>query len=161
MLSEERFTYLARKYMDTVFRVAYSFLKNSADADDMTQNVLLKLYQTDNNTFESESHIKNWLIRVTANECKSFFRSAWRRVEPIDDYINTLQLPSPDHEDLFRAVMALPAKYRVIIHLYYFEGYSSDEIARLLDIPAATVRTRMARARGRLKQDLTEADEHA
>ena len=160
MYTEEQFTYLARKYMDTVFRVAYSFLKNSADADDVTQNVLLKLYQADKK-FDSAEHIKSWLIRVTANECKSFFRSAWRRVEPLEDYMATLELPSTDHIDLFRAVMALPAKYRVIIHLYYFEGYSSDEIARLLDIPPATVRTRLVRARGRLKQDLTEADEHA
>ena len=103
--------------------------------------------------------MRSWLIRVAANECKSLFRSPWRRAEPLEDYMASLDLPGPEHTDLFRAVMALPAKYRTVIHLYYYEGYSSDEIARLLDIPAATVRTRLARARGRLKNDLTEAED--
>lgn len=158
MMTEERFTHLAHQYMDTVFRLAYSYLKCSADAEDVTQNVLLKLYQADETAFRSEDHIRYWLVRVTVNECNSFFRSPWRRAEPLEQYMGTLELPGPEHEDLFRAVMALPVKYRVVIHLYYFEGYSSDEIARLLDIPAATVRTRMARARAQLKQFLTEAE---
>lgn len=155
-MTEERFTALAEKYMDTVFRVAYSFLKNSADAEDVTQNTLLKLYQS-GVRFEGPEHVRAWLIRVAANECKSILRSSWRRAEPLEDYMAALDLPGPEHMDLFRAVMALPAKYRAAVHLYYFEGYSSDEIARLLDIPAATVRTRLARARERLKKDLTEA----
>lgn len=155
-MTEERFTRLARRYMDTVFRLAYSYLKNSSDAEDVTQNVLLKLYQAEK-PFRSEDHVRYWLIRVTANECKSLFRAPWRRVEPLEPYMETLELPSHEHEDLFRAVMALPAKYRVVIHLYYFEGYSSDEIAELLDTPPATIRTRMARARAQLKTFLTEA----
>lgn len=158
MMTEERFTRLAHRYMDTVFRLAYSYLKNSADAEDVTQNALLKLYQADETAFRSEDHIRYWLVRVTVNECKSLFRSPWRRAEPLEQYMAALELPGPEHEDLFRAVMALPAKYRVVIHLYYFEGYSSDEIAALLDIPPATVRTRMSRARAQLKQFLTEAE---
>lgn len=156
-MTDERFTYLARKYMDTVFRLAYSRLKSGADADDVTQNVLLKLYQSDK-PFQSEEHIRSWLIRVTLNECGSFFRSPWRRAEPLEQFMGELTLPSQEHEELFRAVMALPSKYRVVIHLYYFEGYSSEELARLLDIPAATVRTRMARARKLMKKHLTEAN---
>lgn len=135
MMTEERFTRLAHKYMDTVFRLAYSYLKCYADAEDVTQNVLLKLYQADEKSFRSEDHIRYWLVRVAVNECKSFFRSPWRRAEPLEQYMETLDLPSDEHEDLFRAVMALPAKYRVVIHLYYFEGYSSDEIAGLLNTP--------------------------
>ena len=71
MVVEENFTSLAQKYMDTVFRLAFSYLKSRADADDVTQNVLLALYRTDK-AFESEAHVKNWLIRVTINECKKF-----------------------------------------------------------------------------------------
>ena len=157
-MTEERFTYLAQKYMDTVFRLAFSYLKCGADADDITQNVLLKLYRRDT-PFQSEEHVRAWLIRVTVNECRSFFRSPCRRAEPLEPFMDTLSLPSEEHADLFRAVTALSAKYRVVIHLYYFEGYPTEELARLLDVPAATVRTRMARARRLLKNYLTEADQ--
>lgn len=155
-MTEERFVGLAKKYMDTVFRLAYSFLKNSADAEDVTQNTLLKLYQSGED-FQSEEHVRAWLIRVAANECRSLLRSSWRTVEPLEQYMETLDLPGPEHEDLFRVVMALPDRYRVVIYLHYYEGYSSDEIARMLNISAATVRTRLARARARLKKDLAEA----
>ncbi len=155
-MTEAQFTALAGKHMDTVFRLAYSYLKNSADAEDVTQDTLLKLYQSEEN-FQSEEHVRAWLIRVAANECKSLLRSSWRKVEPLEEYMETLDLPSPEHEELFRAVMALPDRYRVLIYLFYYEGYSSDEIARMLDMPAATVRTRLARARTKLKNNLTEA----
>ena len=156
MFTDEHFTYLADKYMDTVFRLAFSYLKSQADADDITQNVLLKLYRT-NTDFQSEAHLKNWLIRVTINECKQAFRSPWRRTEDIQDYANTLALPAEEHHELFQTVMSLPAKYRVVLYLYYYEDHTSDEIARMLDLPAATVRTRLARGRERLKKVLTEA----
>lgn len=156
MFTDEHFTYLADKYMDTIFRLAFSYMKSRPDADDITQNVLLKLYRT-NTDFQSESHLKNWLIRVTINECKQAFRSPWRRTEDIEDYANTLALPSEEHHDLFRTVMSLPPKYRVVLYLHYYEDHTSDEIARMLDIPAATVRTRLARGREKLKKVLTEA----
>lgn len=157
MFTNEQFTTLAKQHMDTVFRVALSFLKSRADADDITQTVLLKLYRYEGD-FQSESHIRNWLIRVTVNECKSALRSPWRRTEDIEDYVNSIAFPSHDHSDLFEAVMALPAKYRAAIYLYYYEGYSTRELAAILSVPEATVRTRLARGRERLKKTLTEAD---
>lgn len=156
MFTDEQFTFLADKYMDTIFRVAFSYMKSREDADDITQNVLIKLYQTDA-AFESESHLKHWLIRVTINECKSAFRSLWRKTENIDDYADTLAMPSREHSDLFQAVMGLPMKYRVVIYLFYYEGYSTAEIARMLDIAEPTVRTHLFRGRQRLKKVLTEA----
>lgn len=89
MLTRERFAALAEKYMDMVFRVAYGYMRSRDDADDVTQEVLLRLYRTDT-LFESEEHVKNWLIRVTVNQCKKVFRSPWRRVESIEDYASTL-----------------------------------------------------------------------
>ena len=157
MFTDERFTVIAHKYMDTVFRLAFSYMKSRADADDITQNVLLKLYRYEGD-FESESHLKNWLMRVTINECKSAFRSLWRKTEDIEEYANSLSLPSQDHSDLFEAVMGLPARYRLPIHLFYYEGYSTAEIARLLSLPEATVRTHLARGREKLRKILTEAD---
>jgi RNA polymerase sigma factor (sigma-70 family) len=83
MFSNEAFAQNAEKYMDTVFRVAYGWLKNPDDANDVTQDVLIELYKTDK-AFESDAHLKNWLIRVTVNRCKMLFRSPWRRHEDID-----------------------------------------------------------------------------
>lgn len=157
MYSNEHFTAVAQKYMDTVFRVAFSYMKSRADADDVTQNVLVKLYRYEGD-FQSEYHLKHWLIRVTVNECRSAFRAPWRKTESIEDYANTLALPTREHSDLFEAVMALPAKYRVPILLYYYDGYATAEIAELLALPDATVRTRLRRGRERLKKMLTEAD---
>ncbi len=159
MLTNEHFTYIAQRYMDTVFRVAFSYMKSRADADDITQNVLLKLYRYEGD-FDSESHLKHWLIRVTINECKSACRSLWRRTENIEDYVNSLTMPTPEHSELLEAVMKLPPKYRVAIYLYYYEGYATAEIAELLSVPEATVRTHLARGRAKLKMMLTEADIH-
>lgn len=86
MLTEEQFSYLAKKYMDTVFRLALHYTKSRSESDDITQEVLIKLYRTDK-PFESEDHVRHWLIRVTVNECKRTFLSPWKRTEPIDDYL--------------------------------------------------------------------------
>ena len=158
MFTKERFTRIAQEHMDMIFRVAFSYLKSREDADDVTQNVLLALYRTDK-TFESGEHMKAWLIRVTANECKKVLRSPWRRRgEPLEGYENTLQFRQPEDRELYAAVMALKVKYRTVIVLYYYEGYSIREIGRLLGVPPATVGTRLARARGQLKLTLTEAE---
>ena len=154
MQNNERFTEFAQKYMDTVYRVAYNYLKSRADADDVTQDVLIKLYHTDKN-FEGDDHIKHWLIRVTINECKKALVSPWRRSESIEDYAATLSFETPEYSDLFYEVMKLPKKYRVAIFLYYYEDYSTDEISQLLGIPRATVFTHLKRGREQLKNILT------
>ena len=133
MLTKEEFTCLARKYMDTVFRVAMNYLKNKTDADDVTQNVLLKFYKSDVD-FESEEHAS------------------------LEDYMETLQMPEPEHRGMLNAVMALPTKYRMILYLYYYEGYATAEIAEFLQVPNGTVRTRLARGREQLKKILKEAE---
>ena len=157
MFTDEQFTQIAQRHMDTVFRVAFSWLKSRADADDITQNVLLKLYRYDG-TFENDAHIRNWLIRVTINECKSAVRSLWRQTESLEDYVNSLAMPTQEHSDLLEAVLALPKKYRTAVYLYYYEGYSTAEMAELLSLPEATVRTHLARARAKLRTILTEAE---
>ena len=155
MFSDAQFTTYAQRYMDTIFRVAFNYLKNRADADDITQNVLFKFYRADM-AFESDAHIKHWLIRVTINECKRMLLSPWRKVEPIEDYAATLGFETPEQSELFSTVMKLPAKYRIAMQLYYFEGYSTNEIAHLLGIPKSTVGTHLERARKRLKTTLLE-----
>lgn len=154
-MTDQQFVPLAQRYMDTIFRIAYSYLRSQADADDVTQDVLIQLYKTET-AFESDDHLKHWLIRVTVNRCKNIFRSPWRKVENIADYENSLTFEAPEHRELFDAVMALDKRYRLPVLLYYYEGYSQKEIAGLLDIPEETVRTRLFRARGKLKATLTE-----
>ena len=155
MLTEEQFSHLAKKYMDTVFRLAFNYTKSQTEADDVTQEVLIKLYRIDKE-FESEKHIKHWIIRVTINECKKAFLSPWKRIEPIEDYASTLSFSSPEHSELFYAVMDLPKKYRVPIFLHYYEDYSCEEISSFLRIANATVRTRLRRGREMLKTKIKE-----
>lgn len=155
MISNEKFPSLVQQYKDTIFRLAYSYTKNHFDADDITQNALLQLYKTDK-AFSSDAHIKNWLVRVTVNQCKNLFRAPWRKHENLEDYANTLVFEEPESKDLFRMVMELDAKYRITLMLHYYEGYSIREIASIMDIPEKTVSTRLARGRKILKDLITE-----
>ena len=150
------FEILARRYMDMVFRLAFSYMKSASDADDVTQNVLLRLLRS-TKPFESGEHARFWLVRVTMNECKRALRSQWRKAGDIEEYANELHFETQEHSDLFYAVMELPEKYRTAIYLYYYEDYSTDEIARLTGTPAATVRTRLRRGRELLRAGLEEA----
>ena len=155
MPEKDLFIQRAQRYMDDLFRLAFSWLKSRADADDVTQTVLLRLYETDK-IFESEEHVRHWLVRVTINECKKYWRSPWWRTEDFTDYANTLVFEQPEASGLFDAVMALGPKYRIVIFLYYYEGYSIEEISQVLKLPRGTVGTRLKRGREQLKQTLSE-----
>ena len=159
MLTNEQFTRYAKTYIDTVFRLALNYMKNGADADDITQNVFLKLLK-EPKSFESDDHVRFWLIRVTINECRKMLRSPWRSAENFEDYAAKLSFVTPEHSELFYAVMDLPKKYRVPIYLYYYEEYSTEEIAGMLKIPQATVCTQLKRGREMLKKILQEVDDH-
>lgn len=154
-MSKEEFAAFAEKYMDTIYRVAYSWTKNPDDANDVTQDVLIQLYKT-TKEFESDSHLKNWLIRVTVNQCKMLFRSPWSKMEDINDYAETIGFEDESYLDLFQAVMKLDKKYRVPLMLFYYEGYSTAEISSILSIPEKTVSTRLYRAKAKLKDYLKE-----
>lgn len=143
------------RYQDAIFRLAFSYTKSQFDADDITQNVLLQLCQTDK-AFESEEHLKNWLMRVTVNQCKNLFRAPWRAHESIEDYANTLGFENRQVSDLFYVVMGMDKKYRTVLMLYYYEGYAIKDISNILSVPEKTVSTRLIRARNKLKHLLTE-----
>ena len=157
MLTNEQFTAYAQQYIDTVYRVAYNYIKSSTDADDITQNVFLKLFLT-RKPFDSEEHVKNWLIRVAINECKNLVRSRWWRMESFEEHAASLVFDNSAQSDLFYAVMDLPAKYRLPIYLHYYEGYSTQEIAKILKRSKNTVCTQLKRGRELLKILLTEVD---
>ena len=142
-------------YHGTVYRLAYSYVKNTADAEDITQETFLKLYKF-RGAFQADENCKAWLIRVTINLSKNLLRSGWftKRTELTED------IPCEDKQDrsLIEYVMALPEKYRVAIHLYYYEGYSVKEIADITGATASSVTTRLMRGRERLKEMLLKED---
>lgn len=159
MLTNEQFTGYAERYINTVFRVAFNYIKSSTDADDVTQNVFLKLLREEK-PFESDEHVRNWLIRVTLNECKNLVRARWWRHESYEEYAASLTFDNPAHSDLFYAVMELPKRYRLPIYLHYYEEYSTQEIADILKLPKNTVCTQLKRGRELLKESLTEVEEN-
>lgn len=151
---------LIEKYEKTVYKLAYSCLRSRQDADDIYQEVFLRYFRRQPE-FTSEEHEKAWFIRTTINCCKNFCVSSWfRRTAPLEEGAlgeEAVYVPE-EQSELFAAVMALPAKYRTVIHLFYYEGYSVREIAELTGEKVTTVTTRLNRARTKLRDALTEAE---
>lgn len=142
-------------YADMVYRLAFARTGSRYDADDILQTVFMKLVKSEV-VFRDREHVKAWLIKVTVNTSKNLLTSAWMRLtEPLGD---DLAVEMAEKSEVYYAVMALPAKYRTAIHLYYYEGYSSKEIAGLLGMKEATVRTRLRRATEKLKTQLKGAE---
>ena len=150
MLTQDQFTYLVQKYIDTVFRVALHYTKNPADAEDIVQNTFLKLYQQQKD-FQSEEHIRAWLIRVAVNEGKKHLRSPWRSHVPYEEYAASLHFPAPEQREVWEEVMALPRKYRLPIYLHYYEGYPISLIAQLHNTTEGAITMRLHRARTQLR----------
>ncbi len=157
MLTDEQFTRAVEQYADMVYRIALNYLKTPAAAEDTGQEVFLRLLRS-RGDFQSEAHLKHWLVRVTINECKRALSSPWHKVESLEDQAGEPVFSTPENRELFDLVMGLPRKYRIALYLYYYEGYQAAEIAQLMRIPASTVRTRLDRGRALLKERLTEAE---
>ena len=158
-MTDETFERAARMFGDMLYRVAYHALKNRADAEDVVQTVLLKLYQQTDG-FESEAHLKHWLLRVTVNESRKLLRSFWRRrAVPLEERDEGCLEPDSRKDEVFEAVMALDAKYRLSIYLYYYEGCSVKEAAAAMGVKPSTVQTWLQRARDRLRKTLSDEEE--
>ena len=137
------------KYFDTVYRLALARTKDKSLADDVCQDVFLKYIKSDKE-FESEEHVKAWLITVTINCSKSVFMSSWfKKTVPLSE---ELTFTDPESNDVYRSVMKLPKKYSTVIHLFYYEDMSISEIAKLLNIKEATVKSHLFRGRNQLKE---------
>ena len=142
---------LFQQYRDDVYRLALSYTRNPQEAEDVCQNVFLKLLEHAPITPGAE---KAWLMQVCANRCKNLLRSHWwQTTAPLEDVHTT---PAPESNGIREAVMSLDPKYRVVVYLYYYEQYSVKEIAQLLRISPSNVSTRLFRAREMLKKRLEE-----
>ena len=154
MRSEQEANRAIELYSDMIRKICMLHLKNDADTEDIFQTVFLK-YLLHSAPFESEEHEKAWLIRVTVNACRDLLRSFFRRnAVPLEELSEqAAALPGEDREVL-EAVLALPAKYKDVVYLHYYEGYSAVEIGRILHKNVNTVYTLLSRAREQLRQSL-------
>lgn len=136
-----------------VYRMAYALTRSRQDSDDIFQEVYLR-YHRSAPVFQSESHEKAWLLRVTANCAKSALTAPWRRrTVPLEDIYT---YSDPEESAVDEALAVLPGKYRAVLHLFYYEGYQTEEIARILGRSPATVRSQLTRARQKLRELLKE-----
>lgn len=146
------------RYADLVRRVCMIHLKNHADTEDIFQTVFLK-YVTGTTEFEGEEHEKAWFIRVTINACKDLLRSFFRsRTVSLDDLLEQPDQVPEDHREVLEAVLALPDKYRDVVYLHYYEGYTAPEIGTILHKNPNTVYTLLTRAQDELRKMLGGED---
>ncbi len=145
---------LLDRHGESILRLAYSYLHNQSDAEDILQDTLIQYLRT-SPTLESPAHEKAWLLRVAGNLSKNLLRAqGYRQADQLEE-----TLVAQEREDLsyvWEAVKALPVPYRETIHLYYYEGYSTAQIAQILDQKESTVRSRLKRGREKLKPLLEE-----
>ncbi len=151
---------LFEKYQDNLYIIAFNVCKNAEDAKDVVQDTFIQYYSA-KKEFDNEQHIRAWLIRVAINKAKNVNGTFWRKNKiSLEDYMESLVFETPESEELFETVMHLPEKYRIVIHLFYYEEYSVHEIADILKLSESNVKVRLSRGRSLLKEKLQEEWEH-
>ena len=144
-MDNEELERIVHTYGSSIYRLAYARMGSHADAQDVMQETFLRLVRTGPD-FASETHCKAWLLRVAANCVNDVFRSPWHHAQPLSE---TLTAPAqPEEGGVLEAVLALPAKYRLPVHLYYYEGLTVAEIGQILGKSESVIKTRLFRARG-------------
>ncbi len=154
MKTEDQVERAIARYGDAVARVCVLHLKNQADAEDIFQTVFLRYFQKAPE-FSSDEHEKAWLLRVAINACRDLLKSPWRRRVTSAEVL--AELPAPANEeagDLLDAVLSLPKKYKDVLYLHYYEGYTAVQIAEILDKNVNTVYTLLSRGRQLLKEKI-------
>ena len=141
---------LANTYADAILRLSYAYLKNTQDAQDICQTVFVKLL-TEPRQFESGEHERAYILRMAANACKDLLKSHWRKTTAPLEAAAAVPAPQPEEGSLLAAVNLLPPQYRAVIYLHYYEGYSAQEIARMLGKTPSAVASLLHRGRRRLK----------
>lgn len=150
---EKEFSKIYYLHVDAVFRLCFTYLKNEADTEDAVQEVFIKLLKH-KGKFESEEHRKAWLIVTASNYCKNVLKHWWRKRKDIDDYAEIIGNKGFEIDEMMELVLALPDKYKAVVYLYYYEGYNSSQIAKMLHKPESTIRSHLSSARNMLKKEL-------
>lgn len=150
-MSENEFINIVKRNNQRIYLLALSYTKSRTDAEDIMQNVFMKLWKC-SKPFENENHINKWLTTVCVNECKDYIKNPFRKRNiPIEEAVNIFAYDKTGNIDLFNAVMSLPTKERTVIHLFYYEDMSINDISDILKIKESAVKTRLFRARKKLK----------
>jgi len=151
--TNEELIQIYNRHVKTVYRVCFMFMKNQSDTEDMVQNTFLRLMQ-DKTVFQSEEHEKAWLIRTATNLCKDHFKHWWSKTVGMDHVNDTAVNQEFVADSNLEMVLALPPKYKTPIYLYYYEGYSTVEIARILKKKESTVRSWLHKGRNLLRMEM-------
>ncbi len=147
---------LIDEYQSHLYRIAFNICKNREDAEDIVQDTFVQ-YHISNKEYDDESHIRAWLMRVTINKSRNTLRSFWRKHrQSLESYMEELNFPDSQSEELFEAVMKLPEKQRTVIHLFYYEDYSIKEIAEILHVSESNIKVRLNRGRAALRKIIKE-----
>lgn len=158
---DEYIRYVLDTYSVMIIRLCYTYVKSMDDAEDMAQETFAELVKRKPD-FESKDHEKAWLLRTAVNKCKNHLKSGWvRKTVPLEDNLsaedsNINSCLDDTSRTVMEAVMKLPEKYRVVIHLFYYNGMSINDIAAVRKLSPATVGTHLARGRALLKKSLGE-----
>ena len=154
MRSEQEINRAVEQYANMVRRLCMIHLKNYADTEDIFQTVFLK-YALSSVSFENEEHEKAWLIRVTINACKDLLKSFFRnRTVSLDEIMEQPAEMPPDYREVLETVLSLPQKYKDVVYLYYYEGYTAPQISRILGINVNTVYTLLNRSKQLIREKL-------
>ena len=153
-MTESKLLALFDQYHNMVYRLALTATRSPQDAEDIVQTVFLKLL--DGKSVPMPGKERAWLAQVTVNACRDLLRSFWRRkIHPLDE---SIPFSTPEEGTLFDAVLELPAKYRLVVHLHYYEGYTVCEIAAMTGMSESNVKARLKRGRDKLREFLTDKD---
>jgi len=155
LCTDKEIAEIYERHNKTVYRVCFAYMKNTADTEDVVQDTFYKMI-TSGVAFNDTEHEKAWLIRTAGNLCKNELRHWWRKRENVEDYENLQANNTIDIDDTFSVVMSLPDKYKTVIYLYYYEGYDSVEISKILKKPQSTIRNYLHEARNVLKGKLSK-----
>ncbi|MCL2816833.1 MAG: RNA polymerase sigma factor [Clostridiales bacterium] len=146
-------------HFDAVYRVCFTHMRNSADAHDMVHDTFVKLIKQAP-VFESAVHERAWLIRTAMNLCKNSLRHWWRKRETLEEFESLQSKENFEIDETLAVILNLPDRYKTVVYMYYYEGYSSPEIAKALQKPQSTILNHLHEARKILKNKLEGGPEH-
>ena len=149
LCADKEITRLYNQYVNMVYQICFLYLKNKADTEDAVQTTFIKLL-SEKKPFENDEHVKAWLIRTASNICKNQLKHWWRKNEELDSFNEIGTQDKVDHT--LEALLMLPEKYKTVIYMYYYMGYTSEEIAQILKQKHTTIRSLLSRGRERLKK---------